>query len=176
MRRDVFEKGLRKQDWNAFYAMHEERAENSKEKVTETNNYELTKFAGQRRPRLRTTPETGSRRILTSESRTDVRSTSGTGPAPGHALRPTPAAQAKTSVHLVNRHYQPIRGKMSLPPDCWLLDTFDWTPLDPSPESPQHASVGDSAISKAEQGSNHDGANQPPHKQPQPQISKGETP
>lgn len=62
-------------------------------------------------------------------------------------LGKTAEAQEETSVRLVNvRPYQPIRGTLCLPPDCWELNDFDWTPLDPAPRSkaaPVPAAQGD---------------------------------
>jgi hypothetical protein len=59
-----------------------------------------------------------------------------TEPSPGRAISNAEVPQAKSLVRQVNRAafpYQPIRGVMCLPPDCWNLFEFDFEPLDPSP-------------------------------------------
>lgn len=48
--------------------------------------------------------------------------------------------------------YQPLRGKLCLPPDCWNLDEFDFDPLDPLPESKPDGTQPPETARKVEQG------------------------
>jgi hypothetical protein len=99
--------------------------------------YQVTKRQG--RPRLRSS--------RTSGSRTHRRRTVGTCLPLDAARRDEghirPAVEAKASeanIHLVDVKYpyQPIRGIMCLPLDCWNLNQFDFDPL---PTDRQRAST-----------------------------------
>jgi hypothetical protein len=52
----------------------------------------------------------------------------------------------------LNYPYQPVRGKMHLPPDCQNLDEFDWSPCDPFPGSTHAGALPPETARKAEQG------------------------